>query len=232
MNKSIEYREIVKITDKIKLSKNDILELLDIVTKNIEEHPNSMKLEVQFDNKTQTFKNKEELIANFPEEINSLSLNISDWKNIDETSKYKDIVSGIYIKMNTIYTDFQIYSYDENWFLGMKTKLLLFFKDKKSKYSLISRVFPFLSGALITLSSLLTISFLKIQNYFYFTLFLMITIIIGIVMVKDFSGKFFPQTKFVLKEENSQFSFNNIVGIFTIIGGICGFILLVKEFLK
>lgn len=230
MNKNIEYREIVKITDKIKLSKDDILKLIDIVTYNIEDYHNSIELKFQFDNKTQTFKNKEELIANFPEEIDTISFKIIDWRNIDGLSK--DIVGGINITINSVYIDFQISSYDENWFIGLKSKLLSFFKEKKNKFSLIGRIFPFLSGALITLSSLLSISFLKSQNYSYFILFLIITIIVGILMMKDYSGKFFPHTKFILKEESSWFTFNNIVGVFTIIGAICGFILLVKEFLK
>lgn len=230
MNKNIEYREIVKITDKIKLSKDDILKLIDIVTHNIEDYHNSIELKFQFDNKTQTFKNKEELIANFPEEIDTINFKIIDWRNINGLSK--DIVGGINITINSVYIDFQISSYDENWFIGLKSKLLLFFKEKKNKFSLISRIFPFLSGALITLSSLLSISFLKSQNYSYFILFLIITIIVGILMMKDYSGKFFPHTKFVLKEESSWFTFNNIVGVSTIIGAICAFILLVKDFLK
>ncbi len=229
VNQNIEHREIVEINC-VKLTKDDILELVDIITYNIENYHDSIRLSFQFKNKIQRFNGKEELKINFPTEFDSINFEVLDWKNIDQTSTERDIVSSISISMDNIVSHFQIFSIDENWFLGKKTKLLNFFKSKKASYDGIKYLYAFLSGLLIVVFPLLAINFFKQDNNFYSILCIIASVFVAITIKKNIDGTFMPKTKFILKDK--KFDFSVIVGISTILGAIFGGILLVKELLK
>lgn len=151
-----EYRKIVKI-DPIILNQSDLEELEAFFKSNTSKDEKlEVELEASEGNKKCTFKSFIEFFNNEAfTNTKKLDLKIRIW---DENK----IIKGISIELNHYEPSYQIYSENEIWFLGIISKLDLFFKKRKPWNSFIIKKFHgFISTLSPTLGATLVLSFKK-----------------------------------------------------------------------
>ena len=191
-----EYSDIVNF-GAIILTKENIIDLIKIMKTDIDEKEfYSQEYNFYYENTTYKFKNLEELIDNFPENIEKMSLSIMDWKD-------NKIVSKLTIDLQSNYNSYHISSKNETWFYGKKEKINRFFKEKKAWYSFINKGFPYISGTIQGIFIALLIVFITID--------IKISIFsLGILLLskKSFSlyqkNKLFPINKIILEEKKAK----------------------------
>lgn len=147
-----------------------------------------------------------------------LSIDCYNWKG---HGGGRDIVGGISLTLHHNYGSCQIWSSDEEWFIGKREKIKVFFLTKRPWHSLITKVYPFLFPILILLLLQYAAFNFGIKNYFIATSLFILTFLLLFSAYLTYKNVLFPYVKVILAEKDTEkVDLNYIFGIITTIASL------------
>jgi hypothetical protein len=221
----MEFREIIKLPPCLLYAED--LEELERIVSDKEKHENDvLEIKISHNEKTIKYNSINELLnSNNPfESTDSLSISSIGW--IKE--KDKNIINRtLYLTMHHSFNNLQIFSINEDWYNGKKTRIIRFFKNSKPWYSIINKVSPIFPT--ISLFFLFYLSVLiKKGEYLLSVIPFLFAVFFILVTILTFKQKIFPYIKIVLRKKSTRIlDINKLV----VIIGIIQIIIMLLQFL-
>ncbi|MHA2220064.1 MAG: hypothetical protein ACXACY_29590 [Candidatus Hodarchaeales archaeon] len=184
-----EWHEIIHVPPAV-LYKSDVIELVRIITECESAQSYELLVTYGYEGLHQTISTIEDL-EKFSKDIPTNKL------SIDSTIKdeKKNNVGVISITMYHNFIHYYIYSANEAWYLGKIAQLTSFFKSRKPWYSLINRILPIVSPALVMSGFLIGLFALKNANIILAIISLFLAFIMLIISYYAFNYKLFPYVR-------------------------------------
>lgn len=206
-----EWRKLFDLPPAI-LWKQDILELIDILSEESEQQECQIEFQFDYDDCKQTLTTRDE-INKFTQDHPTDKLSISMHVRAEEREK----PSGVSITMHHSYISCQVHSDNEAWFLGKIQQLNKYFLKRKPWYSMIVRIMPFLTGAFLFFTPLVVITSLKTDNLFTAISMAILGVIIVVIGILSLYGKIFPYVKIYFRNKKRLFSLQLVMVIIAIL---------------